>query len=66
VIIQASVPVLPDDDVDSLAERVLEKEHPLYIQALRWFAEGRIQWNDGTLLFDGQPLQQPLQLNTGN
>jgi phosphoribosylglycinamide formyltransferase-1 len=40
VVIQAAVPVLPGDDEDSLAARVLEQEHRIYPQAVRWFVEG--------------------------
>lgn len=43
IVIQAAVPVLPDDDEDSLAARVLEQEHRIYPQALRWLAEGRVR-----------------------
>jgi len=34
VIARARVPVLPDDDADTLAERVLSREHDLYVKAL--------------------------------
>ena len=34
VILQAAVPILPDDDADSLAARVLEQEHIIYPLAL--------------------------------
>lgn len=43
VVIQAVVPVLPGDDEDSLAARVLAREHRIYPQALRWFVEGRLR-----------------------
>ena len=43
VIVQARVPVLPTDDPDTLAARVLEQEHRLYPQAIRGFAEGRLK-----------------------
>jgi phosphoribosylglycinamide formyltransferase-1 len=42
VIVQAVVPVLPDDDEAALAARVLAEEHRLYPQAIQWFAEGRL------------------------
>jgi phosphoribosylglycinamide formyltransferase 1 len=42
VIVQAVVPVLPDDDEAALAARVLAEEHRLYAQAIQWFAEGRL------------------------
>ena len=42
IILQAAVPVLPDDDESSLAARVLEQEHRIYPQAVRWFLEERL------------------------
>jgi phosphoribosylglycinamide formyltransferase 1 len=42
VIIQAVVPVLPDDDAETLAARILKEEHKIYPQAIRYFAESRI------------------------
>jgi len=56
VIIQARVPVLPNDDEDSLAARVLQQEHRIYPQAIHWFAEGRLQLQEQTVLLDGQPV----------
>lgn len=43
IIAQAAVPVASDDDVDSLAARVLEAEHRLYPAAVRLIAEGRVR-----------------------
>lgn len=42
LIVQARVPVLPDDDPDHLAARVLEQEHRSD-PAIRWLAEGRLK-----------------------
>jgi phosphoribosylglycinamide formyltransferase-1 len=42
IIIQAAVPVLPQDSEQTLAARVLEQEHRIFPQALRWIAEGRV------------------------
>ncbi|WP_428827261.1 phosphoribosylglycinamide formyltransferase [Azonexus sp. IMCC34842] len=47
VIIQAAVPVLDGDSESSLAARVLEQEHRIYPQAVRWFAEDRLQLANG-------------------
>ena len=47
IVIQAAVPVVADDTVDSLAARVLAQEHRIYPQAVRWFAEGRLVNNHG-------------------
>ncbi|NJO17078.1 MAG: phosphoribosylglycinamide formyltransferase [Thioploca sp.] len=59
VIIQARVPVLPDDNEDSLAARVLQQEHRIYSQAIHWFAEGRLQLQGQVALLDGQPITFP-------
>lgn len=42
IIVQAAVPVLPDDDADILAARVLAAEHRAYPLALRLIGEGRV------------------------
>ena len=42
IVIQAAVPVLPDDTADTLAARVLQQEHRIYPQAIRWFAKKRL------------------------
>ena len=62
IIVQARVPVLPDDDPDTLAARVLAQEHRLYPQAIRWFAEGRLKLEGEQVWFDGKPLVEPLRL----
>ncbi len=57
LILQARVPVLPGDDADTLAARVLTQEHQIYPQAVRWFAEGRLQLVAGVAQLDGAPIQ---------
>jgi phosphoribosylglycinamide formyltransferase-1 len=47
IIAQAEVPVLPDDDEDTLAARVLQQEHVIYPQAVRDFLQGRLAMKDG-------------------
>ena len=42
IIIQAAVPVLPGDDEERLAARVLEQEHAIYAQAIRWFLDDQL------------------------
>ena len=53
IIVQASVPVLPADDADSLAARVLTAEHRCYPHALRLVAEGRTSIVDETVSIEG-------------
>ena len=43
IVIQAAVPVLPDDTEERLAARVLAEEHRIYPQAVRWFCEDRLR-----------------------
>jgi len=43
VIIQAAVPVMDDDTEDSLSARILRCEHRIYPEAVRLFAEGRLE-----------------------
>jgi len=42
VILQAAVPVLPEDSAESLAERILREEHRIYPEALQLIAERRL------------------------
>ena len=53
ILIQAQVPVHPDDDAEALAARVLEQEHEIYPRALRLIAEGRVTVEDERALIDG-------------
>ena len=43
IIIQAVVPVLPGDTEDALSARILKQEHRIYPEAVRLFAEGKIE-----------------------
>jgi phosphoribosylglycinamide formyltransferase-1 len=43
VVLQAAVPVEPDDTEESLATRILVEEHRIYPEAVRLFAEGRLE-----------------------
>ena len=64
VIIQAAVPVLDGDDENALAARILVQEHKIYPQAVRWFAEDKLQLDGGRVrlaaeLFDQAALVSP-------
>ncbi|MDP3940136.1 MAG: phosphoribosylglycinamide formyltransferase [Deltaproteobacteria bacterium] len=43
IVIQAVVPLAPDDTPASLAARILDQEHRMYPAAIQLFAEGRIE-----------------------
>ena len=55
-VVQARVPIEPDDDVDSLAKKVQRKEHQIYPAAVRWFAEGRLTMSAGNAYMDASPI----------
>jgi phosphoribosylglycinamide formyltransferase-1 len=42
IVIQAVIPVYPDDNGDTLSSRILEYEHRIYPQAIQWLAQGRL------------------------
>jgi len=43
IVLQATVPVLDDDTDTSLSARILAEEHRLYPEAIRLYAEGRLE-----------------------
>ncbi len=65
IIIQAAIQVLPDDTEQTLAARVLQEEHRIYPEAVRWFTEGRLRLAStggidvGNAGFDGSVLYSP-------
>jgi phosphoribosylglycinamide formyltransferase-1 len=46
IVIQAAVPVRPDDTEETLGARVLQQEHRIYPEAVRWFVEDRLKLSD--------------------
>jgi len=64
LVLQARVAVHADDDAATLAARVLEQEHRIYPQAVRWFAEGRLVLDaNGRPRLDGEVLHEPRLLD---
>lgn len=45
IILQQAVEVLPDDNEDSLSDRILAVEHKLYPQAIALYCQGRLRLN---------------------
>lgn len=43
IVLQAAVPVLDDDTVESLSARILAEEHRILPEAVRLFSEGRLR-----------------------
>jgi len=54
LIVQAKVPVKAADTVETLAARVLQQEHRIYPQVVRWFAENRLKLQGDKVLLDGE------------
>ncbi len=64
VIVQAVVPVLPDDDEASLSARIQAEEHRLYPQAVQWVARGRLSLRGRRVELDGAPVAPPPPLRS--
>lgn len=56
IVIQAAVPVLPDDTEETLAERVLIEEHRIYPQAVQWIVEDRVRLENGRAVVLAAPV----------
>jgi len=60
IVIQAEVDIKPDDNKESLAERVLMQEHKIYPLAISLFVDGTLCFKQHVLQFKNKPLLQPL------
>ncbi len=52
IIGQAAVPVLPGDNEEKLAARILEQEHRLYPACLRLLIDGKARHTGGAVVYD--------------
>ena len=59
IVLQAAVPVLPEDTEDSLSGRILQVEHRLYPEAVRLVASGRIK-REGRLVVNTEDRFHPI------
>lgn len=55
-IAQARLLVNPDDNNESLKQRIHALEHELYPEVLSWFASGRVSLREGAAYLDGSPV----------
>ena len=53
VILQAKVPIFPDDEVEDVVERVQEQEHRCYPLVIEWFCQNRLVEREGKAYLDG-------------
>ncbi len=54
IIIQAVVPVFPDDSEEELKDRILALEHRIYPKAIQLFAQGRLKVMGRKVFIEGQ------------
>jgi phosphoribosylglycinamide formyltransferase-1 len=64
IVIQAAIPVWPGDTEETLGARVLQQEHRIYPEAVRWFVEDRLKLSDNFVYIskaglDGSVLYSP-------
>ena len=57
IVIQAAVPVRPDDTDETLAARVLRQEHVVYPRAVRWFLDDKLVIKSGVVCVKGNDAQ---------
>lgn len=59
IIVQAAVPVLPSDDEETLAARIVEQEHRIYPYAIRLYQEGRLEISGRKVIVRDAPSDPP-------
>jgi len=62
IIIQAVVPVLPEDSAETLAARILEQEHRIYPRAIDLIAQGRVRVEGRQVIIDSPAEPEPTAL----
>lgn len=65
ILVQAAVPVLPGDDEDALAARILTVEHRCYPLAVRLIAEGRVTIDGERTVIDTAGMADSSLINPG-
>ena len=66
VIAQVQVPIVAGDTPETLAQRLLPREHALLLAVLQLVANGRVTERDGHARLDGQPVFSPLHLDSSD
>lgn len=62
IIIQAVVPVLSDDTIDTLSRRILKEEHRIYPEAVRLVTEGLLEVKGDTVIIKDTELSPDTSL----
>ncbi|OOF50541.1 phosphoribosylglycinamide formyltransferase [Rodentibacter genomosp. 1] len=56
IILQAKVPIFPDDNMEEIELRTREQEYRIYPVVIKWFIEDRLTLKEGIAYLDGKPL----------
>ena len=65
-LIQTMIKIEEQDDPDTLARRLLPREHALIVNAVELIASGQVELSNATVSYRGQPLKSPLRLSKKN
>jgi phosphoribosylglycinamide formyltransferase 1 len=63
IIVQAAVPVSPDDTEDTLSERILRLEHKIFPYAIKLYSEGRLSVEGRRVKISGYELKKKFLIN---
>ncbi len=66
VLLQGIVPILENDTIDSLKQRVHKTEHSIYPKAIKWLAQGRLKYVNKKVYFDNKELTKPERITLPN
>lgn len=55
-VLQATVPVMSGETAETVADRVIGFEHVIYLIAVRWILQGRLQLQAQGAILDGEPI----------
>ena len=56
IVLQAKVPIFPEDNITDIEDRVKEQEIRFYPLGIKWFVEGRLRLIDNHAYLDGNRL----------
>jgi len=62
LISQVVIPILKNDDAESLAARLSPMEHRLVVATIEFFSRHKVECSDGVVRADGERIAKPLQL----
>lgn len=62
VLSQVVIPILEDDDANTLADRLGPREHDLLVASVEFFTRHTVKCDDGGITVDGQRIDKPFRL----